>query len=378
MNSSRQFRLSRRAVLQLGGGMLCAGLVPTRTRAAETRTRLTLSGQALMKHPICLDPYPGLDAVVAELRRGDYTFTDLEVAIRTHESGEPTREPGFFHATGPEVLDCLDLMGFDLLALSNNHAWDLGTEGVLATRNAVRNHGFGYAGTGENRAQASAGNILVRGDSAPVALVSMAMGKIAEGGAATDLRPGVNEVRLEAGGRINPDDLQLNLDAIRSAAAGDRLVLVYLHNHEWGEDMGATKSWAREFAYQCLDAGGSLFISHGAPLLHGIELHDGKPIFHSLGSLVFHSETEPGYYPPEVWQSAIVHAEFDGNRFSGFEIVPVSMNEIGDEPDRHLETRGRPRIASAGEGGAILERLQRLSAALGTQLRIEGTRAYLA
>jgi hypothetical protein len=30
----------------------------------------------------------------------------------------------------PEVLDCLKDMGFNLLSLSNNHAWDLGEAGL--------------------------------------------------------------------------------------------------------------------------------------------------------------------------------------------------------------------------------------------------------
>ena len=46
------------------------------------------------------------------------------------------------------------------------------------------------------------------------------------------------------------------------------------------------------------------------PMLHGIELHQGKPMLHGLGSLIFHSHTDIGYYILEVRETAIVHAGF--------------------------------------------------------------------
>ncbi|MEQ8205123.1 MAG: hypothetical protein RIA65_03025, partial [Woeseia sp.] len=120
------------------------------------------------------------------------------------------------------------------------------------------------------------------------------------------------------------------------------------------------------------------YVSHGAPLLHGIEMFQGKPLLHSLGSLVFHSRTEPGYYVPEVWQSAIVQLAYDDGGLLQLEVVPVGLNEMGDDATRHLETRGRPRIATGAEAQRILERLQRISADLGTHLRIDDGKAYLA
>ena len=59
--------------------------------------RVTLAGQALMKYPVCQAPYEGLQAVIAELHRGDVIFTNLEVPIQTTASGAPTRDTEFFH-----------------------------------------------------------------------------------------------------------------------------------------------------------------------------------------------------------------------------------------------------------------------------------------
>ena len=158
----------------------------------------------------------------------------------------------------------------------------------------------------------------------------MATGKIAEGAAATATRAGVNEVRM-TGEQLHAEDVDRNLAAIEAAASQADYVIVYLSNHQWGEDKATTKPWARSFARQCVDAGGDVFVAHGAPLLHGIELYRGRPLFHCLGSLVFHSRTPPGYYPPEVWESVIVHCDFAGGRLLGLTVVPVLLNERGDD-----------------------------------------------
>ncbi|HSG90964.1 MAG TPA: CapA family protein, partial [Pseudomonadales bacterium] len=137
------------------------------------------------------------------------------------------------------------------------------------------------------------------------------------------------------------------------------------------EDMSTTKDWAREFARRCVDAGADVFASHGAPLLHGVEFHRGRPLLHGLGSLVFQSRTRPGHYPPEVWESAIVHCDFDGDRLAGMQVAAVALNEVADDPGQFPATRGRPRIAAGGQRERILGRLARLSAALGSRLDID-------
>jgi poly-gamma-glutamate capsule biosynthesis protein CapA/YwtB (metallophosphatase superfamily) len=367
MISNRRHVLGSLAALPLAGMAACAGM----SGAGARRLRITLSGQALMEHPLCADRYPGLDALVAELERGDVTFTDLEVAIQTPRSGAPTRDTGFQHAASPAVLDCLSAMGFDLLALSNNHAWDLGTAGVVATREEVLASGFAAAGTGVNIEAATAPAFIQAGGSR-VALVSMATEKIRDGAAATADRPGVNELRLGPDGGPHPDDAARNLAAIDGASRDADVVIAYHHNHDWGDDMSVTRPWSRTWARACIDAGAGLYVSHGAPLLHGIEIYRGRPLFFGLGSLVFHSRTDVGHYPPEVWETAIVHCMFANDRLESVEIVPVCLNERGDDPSRHLETRGRPRIAQGADAGRILGRVAGLSAAFGTTVSAAG------
>jgi poly-gamma-glutamate capsule biosynthesis protein CapA/YwtB (metallophosphatase superfamily) len=377
--------MNRRAFLQAAGLAAISGVtyfrLPAATAGGARTVRVTATGQALISHDLCATGYPGFEAVVAELARGEVVFTDLETAIRTPQSGEPTRTRAMFsHAAEPAVLDCLKAMGFNLLALANNHAWDLGTEGVLATRDVVRSRGFGHAGTGRDLAEATTAGLLEL-PGATVALVAMASGRIREGAAATPDQPGVNELRLREDERLHPDDAARNLAAIAAAAGAVDLVIAYHHNHEWGDDFARTKDWARAWAQACIDAGAHLFVAHGAPLLHGIETYRERLICHNLGSLIFHSRTPLGHYPAEVWESVIVHCEFAAGRLAGLELVPVALNEQGagedGEPDFYA-TRGRPTLADGAQAERILARLARLSAAFGTELVVREGRAVLA
>lgn len=336
---------------------------------------LTLAGQVLIAYDLCRAPYRGMPEVVAEVRRGDVAITDLETAIRTAASGPPTRDGQFLHAAGMEELHCLRSFGFDMLALANNHAWDFGSAGVLATRQAARDAGFFTAGSGNTLSEASQAARFVA-DGQTVALLSVAVGKIRDGASATTTRPGINELGMTGPGTLDPAGADRMLDTIRSAA-GSAKVVVCLHNHDWGDDMSVTRPWARTFARQCVDAGAGAFFAHGAPLLHGIEVHRGVPIFYCLGSLIFHSRTEPGYYPPEVWESAIAHLHYNDDRLRQVELVPIALNEIGDDPALQNETRGRPRIATGIAAQRILARLQARSAALGTKMRIADDRGWI-
>lgn len=377
--------MQRRAFLRAAGLAGVCGVtyfwLPAAAAGGARRLRVTATGQALISHDLCATGYPGFEAVVAELSRGEVVFTDLEAAIRTPRSGEPTRTRAMFsHASEPAVLDCLKAMGFNLLALANNHAWDLGTAGVLATRDEVRARDFGHAGTGRDLAEATrAGMLPVAG--ATAALVAMASGRIREGAAATPIRPGVNELRLLEDETLHPEDAERNLAAITAASREADLVIAYHHNHEWGDDLARTKDWARAWSHACIDAGAQLYVAHGAPLLHGIEVYRDRLICHNLGSLIFHSRTPLGHYPAEVWESAIVHCEFAAGRLRQLELVPVSLNESGvgeDGEPGFYATRGRPTLASGDAAQRILARLAALSSALGTELVVNEGRAVLA
>ena len=88
--------------------------------------------------------------IKARLHRSQVVFTDLETAISSPRAGKPTRDTNVLHVADPAVIDCLTGLGVNLFATSNNHAWDLGSGGILAALDALDQRRLAHAGSGAN------------------------------------------------------------------------------------------------------------------------------------------------------------------------------------------------------------------------------------
>lgn len=341
------------------------------------RISITLAGQALIKHDLRKELPEQFPAMAALLRAGGsaVVFTDLETTIQGAFGGTPRIKTGFFHATKPRALDDLKDLGFNLFATGNNHSWDLGAGGVLSTLSELDKRGLIHAGSGRNLGEAAAPAFLET-PGGRVALVAFAT-KIPAGSGAGEMSPGVNEVRLDAQKRVIAEDAARIMDAIKLAAAHAPLVIVYQHDHYWEEDKFLTPEWKKEFARACIEAGAAVFVSHGIPQLHGVEIHQGRPIFYGLGSFIFHTVTKPGYYTPETWQTALADLVFEQGRLVSLRVRPVLLNEMGTDAARFNETRGFPRAATGADARRVLEHLAQQSAGYGTVFRYEGDSAVI-
>ena len=339
--------------------------------AVPAEFRLLLAGQALVKHDLRAERPTEIPAIRALLQVGQphVVFTNLETTIQGSFGGANTRNTEFFHATVPAVIDGLKEFGFNLFATGNNHSWDLGTAGILSTLEALDQRGLVHAGSGRNLGEASAPAFL-NTPAGRVALVGFASGKIRPGGAALAMRPGVNEVRLDAEKRLVEEDVARVIAAIRLAREFAPHVIVYQRDHYWEEDRGLTPDWKKSFARACLDAGGSVFVSHGVPQLHGLEIYRSRPIFYGLGSFVFHTVTAPGFYKPEVWQSVLADLVFRDGQLASLRLRPVLLNEMGETGPRFNATRGTPRAATGADALRVLTEFATLSKEYGTTLRL--------
>jgi poly-gamma-glutamate capsule biosynthesis protein CapA/YwtB (metallophosphatase superfamily) len=141
-----------------------------------------------------------------------------------------------------------------LLSLAGNHAFDLSVTGIQNTIREADKRKIVHVGTGKNLAEAAAPAYL-HNAKGTVALVASASGLIAAGGSATADRPGVNELRVDAGDReneattdlpgapgntANREDSQRILESIREARQHADIVIVYQHNHVFGNHSFAT------------------------------------------------------------------------------------------------------------------------------------------
>src|SRR5882724_9311262 len=113
---------------------------------------VVLTGQSMIRSDLRTTK-PSAIPVIRGMLNGDVIFTNLESAVA--EPGETIHEGRGFLAP-PEALDALTRVGFNLLALSGNHAFDLRATGIRNTLRESDSRTIVHAGTGNNIAEAAA------------------------------------------------------------------------------------------------------------------------------------------------------------------------------------------------------------------------------
>jgi poly-gamma-glutamate capsule biosynthesis protein CapA/YwtB (metallophosphatase superfamily) len=374
---------------------------------SQSSVTITLTGQSMLRSDLRATAPLAVPRIQA-LLKGDVIFTNLEGAVA--EAGQSVQEGRGF-LTPPQSLDALQTLGFNLLSLSNNHAFDLQGTGIDNTLREVNRRNIVHAGTGHTLVEAAAPAYL-HTSNLTVALVASASGLIAAGGNASADRPGVNELRIQAGNKPNEatadlpgapanqpnqQDAKRILQSIRDAKQHADLVIVYQHNHVFGnrafstifsEGMAqrlAPNAWLRAWVHAEIEAGADIVVMHGAPLLHGVEIFHGKPIFYDLGNFIFNVPPAISYITePITWESVVANVEFRGGKLRSIIFQPIELNDVGEgQPDVHnqyasnqfLYTRGLPSRATGAKAKYILERLAELSAPFGTAVVLKGATA---
>jgi poly-gamma-glutamate capsule biosynthesis protein CapA/YwtB (metallophosphatase superfamily) len=377
--------------------------------AQSTAVTITLAGQSMIRSDIRATA-PAAVPVIQGLLKGDVVFTNLESAVA--EKGETAQEGRGF-LTPPEALDALKTFGFNLVALSGNHAFDLKVTGIQNTLREADSRKIVHAGTGNNAAEAVAPGYL-HTPKGTIALIASASGLITPGGRATADRPGVNELRVEAGdieneatedlpgapgNTPNQEDSQRILQSIRDARQHADLVIVYQHNHVFSnhsfttifteglQERLAPNEWLRKWTHAEVDAGADIIVMHGAPLLHGVEIYHGRPIFYDLGNFIYNLTPTLTYIDePMNWESAVAYVQFQGKSLQSISFRPVALNNVGEgQPDIHdphtnnqfLDTRGLPSPLTDARAGYILQRLADMSKPFGTTIEIKGDTAEI-
>src|ERR1700680_2646727 len=188
--------LTRAACLAVLFAVLCT--IGSAQRPQSAPITITLAGQSMIRSDIRATA-PAAVPVIQGLLKGDVVFTNFEAAVA--EKGETVREGRGFLAP-PEALDALTTFGFNLLSLSDNHAFDLKVTGIQNTLREADSRKIAHAGTGKNLAEAGAPGYL-HTPKGTIALIGIASGLITAEGNATPDRPGVNELRVKAGDKEN-------------------------------------------------------------------------------------------------------------------------------------------------------------------------------
>src|SRR6202049_1950236 len=354
---------------------------------------ITLTGQSMIRSDIRAHA-PSSVPIIKSLLKGDVVFTNFETTILDERKGQSRKDGRFL--SPPEALEALTTFGFNLVSLSNNHAFDLKVPGIQNTLEQAGRLNLAHAGTGNTIAEAVAPGYL-KTPKGTVALVGMASGLIDEGGSATATRPGVNELRVE-GNKPNEEDSQRILQSIREASKKADLVIVYEHNHIFDKPFQTIMleelperleppEWLKKWTHAEIDAGADIVVMHGAPLLHGVEIYHGHPIFFDLGNFIFQVPPPDTLLDePILWESVVAYVEFQGRNLQSIKFRPIAQNKIGEgQPDVHeehtdnlfLQTRGLPKGATGEQAHYIVQRLAGLSRPFGTTVVVNGDMAEI-
>ena len=375
---------------------------------------ITLAGQSMIRSDIRATA-PSAVPVIASLLKGDVKFTNFEGTVA--EPGQPSDTVPQLRPNGGWLaplgtLDSLQAVGFNLVSLSNNHAWDLSAVGIQNTLREASKLNLVHAGIGNALDEAVAPGYL-HTPKGTVALIGIASGEVAPGGAATPTRPGVNELRVDQGskGNIvglpsdrygiplkrNEEDAQRILQSIRTAHQQADLVIVYQHNHIYDKPFGTIMSeelperlvpapWIEKWMHEEVDAGADVVVMHGAPLVQGVEIYHRRPIFYDMGNFIFNLPPTSGLDEPIIWESVVAYLEYQGKNLQSITFRPIFLNKIGEgQPDVHdghtnnlfLDTRGLPKPATGDQARYILERLADSSRPFGTTVEVKGETAEI-
>ena len=361
---------------------------------AEPQTwSITLTGQSMIRSDI-REHVPAAVPVIKSFLAGDVAFTNFESTVLDVKKGQSPKDGRFL--SPPETLDALKSFGFNLVSFANNHAWDLKVAGLQNANEHANKIGLAHAGTGNTIAEAVA-PAYVKTPKGTVALIAIASGLLADGAQATATRPGVNELHI-VNNTPNVEESARILASIRDARAHADMVIVYEHQHIFDKpfltmmveelpERLVPPDWLKKWTHDEVDAGADIIVMHGAPLLHGIEIYKGKPIFFDLGNFIFQiPPTEIVLDEPIIWESVVAYVEFRGRTLQSVKFRPIWMNKIGqgfaDFFDEHtnnqfLQTRGLPKPATGDQARYILERLAALSKPFGTNIAITGDTAEI-
>jgi poly-gamma-glutamate synthesis protein (capsule biosynthesis protein) len=358
------------------------------TGASQSRDHVTI----LLAGDLVLDVEDAdhwLSGIAPAIRSADIAIGHLEVphTRRGVELAGDVPAPG----APPENLDALKRAGFAAVSLAGNHIADCGGEGIEDTIEGLDRLGIAHSGAGSSLAHARAPATLeCRGRR--VALLSYnCVGP--EAGWAGPARAGCNYLRVRTmdGSPVAPaaplaemagealEQLQGEIAAARDSAD---LVIVAFHKGIV-HTPAKLAPYERPLAEAALAAGADVVVGHHAHILRGIEVRDGRPVFHGLGNgcVVTHAlspvqdhearaawahrrrelfgfEPDPRYtlapFHPEAVHAALGVVRWGSDGRLGIGVLPV-----------FVEPPGRPVCVVDDRADTVIDYLERIGAAAG-------------
>jgi poly-gamma-glutamate capsule biosynthesis protein CapA/YwtB (metallophosphatase superfamily) len=300
-------------------------------------------GEALNYHMGPEEPWGG---VMALLDAADLRIINLECAITDNE--QPwTRTAKVFHfRTPPSAIETLRTARIDACSLANNHTLDFEEQGLLDTLEHLDAAGIRHAGAGRNQEEAVDPAILIVPADHTHRVALLAFTDNEPSFAAGPDRPGTNYLPVS----LRPEVLR-RVERAVSAVREVGVDTVLFSNH-WGPNMvQRPKENFRRFARAVIDLGVDIYYGHSAHVFQGVEIYHGKPILYDTGDFI--DDYAVNRELRNDW-SFFFRVSVEEGRFERLDLIPVKLSYA------------RVDLATGGEREIILDRMEHLSAEMGT------------
>lgn len=287
--------------------------LPTKKPAAEVPITFTLGGDAMLGRAVAYAFDNDVTQAFTNLGENyfgkvDLGMINLEGPIST-ENITPNPSPDIMLFNFPRnSIDALKYLKINAASLANNHSQNQGLAGLTTTRQLL------------SEAQITAIGSQTAFDENSIA----------------HFQGGVKGREKLAVLTINCLETQTNITSnIKAEKAAGNFVLVFPH---WGSEYQTTHNSHQEtLAHAWIDAGADLIIGSHPHVIQDAEIYQNKPIFYSLGNLVF---DQP--FSVATQRGLILKGEITSKEIK-ITIIPtkISKNQVslldGTEKDATLE-----------------------------------------
>ncbi len=207
----------------------------------------------------------------------DIAAVNLETCVSNR--GESEKPEGLGFRTPPEMLEGFVNAGIDIVNLANNHTRDFGYDALLDTLDHLEEYGIGYFGAGRDIDEAQ--SLYVKEvNGVKVGFAGCNYVWLSSDCAAGEDHAGINMVYS-----ISDERTQAFLKKVSEYDSQCDVLIVFMHCGV--EEVFYTNSYQESLSRALIDNGADIVVGAHPHTIQPIEFYKGKPIFYSIGNLIF-------------------------------------------------------------------------------------------